>query len=256
MWIARLTVACALIVPAIAHVQAQTYAGATGDTRIVVGYQARPELLAGMVPPGWEPMMNPAGPLQGANLAIIFIDRVRDVDAEGKSKGSPKRMVVFAVTARHRETGRITGAIAAGWVSHASDVPGFYQVYRQGSIEVSESTRSIGGVDDIESEWRVRDASGRGSMDFHLRAARDPKARTSAKVEAFPMSGKDAAINRIYRQEFSTDVAKSHSAGVDQVREISLRVSDPALGRIFDGSERLVGVLLVPHYYRHVYLKK
>ena len=63
-------------------------------------------------------------------------------------------------------------------------------------------------------------------------------------------------INRIYRQEMSTDdVVKSHPAKIDHVREFSLRVTDDALGKLFDGSARLVGVMLIPHYYRHLYLK-
>lgn len=235
---------------------AQTFAGIQGDTRIVVGYQVKPELLVSWIPSGWEPTSTPGGPLQGANLFVLFIDRLRDDDAAGKSKGSPKRFVVFAVPVRHKETGRSTGAIISGWASHPTDVPGFYKVYRAASINVTQRTSTMGDLEEIASAWDIRDAAGGGGLEFRLRTARDPKARTSAKVEAFPMSGKDAAINRIYRQELSTDVVKSHSTGVDHVREFSLRVSEPALAKFLDGSERLVGVTLVPFYYRHVLLPK
>lgn len=234
---------------------AQTFAGIQGDTRIVVGYQVQPELLASWIPSGWAPVATPAGPLQGANLIVLFIDRLRDDDAAGKSKGSPKRFVVFAVPVQHKETGRSTGAIVAGWASHRSDVPGFYQVYRAASINVTQRTWATGDSDEIESAWEVKDSGASGGLQFRLHTARDPKARTTAKSEAFPMSGKDAAINRIYRQEISSDVVKSHPAGVDHVREFSLRVNDPSMTKLFDGSERLVGVTLIPYYYRHVYLR-
>jgi hypothetical protein len=48
----------------------------------------------------------PAGPLHGAHLIIIFIDYLLGQDPQGKpDKGGANRAAVFAVPAKHSQTG-------------------------------------------------------------------------------------------------------------------------------------------------------
>jgi hypothetical protein len=70
-------------------VAAQTFTGVQGDrARITLGFQVKPKAVQQMLPAPWQ--LNPLdrGSWQGANFLVIFIDRIRDEDPEGKPKYS------------------------------------------------------------------------------------------------------------------------------------------------------------------------
>jgi hypothetical protein len=51
-----------------------------------------------------------------------------------------------------------------------------------------------------------------------------------------------------------TDIVKSIPAGIDRVQEYQLRVTVPEFGKLFDGTEQLVGIAVSPVYLREVFL--
>ena len=59
---------------------------------------------------------------------------------------------------------------------------------------------------------------------------------------------------RIYRYQQYVDLVKSEPADVDPVESLAFDVSIPELAPLFDGSERLGGILDVPGYMREIWL--
>jgi hypothetical protein len=52
----------------------------------------------------------------------------------------------------------------------------------------------------------------------------------------------------------ATDIVKSISAGIDRVQNYQLRVAVPELKKLFDGTEQLVAIGVIPLYVRQIFL--
>jgi hypothetical protein len=59
---------------------------------------------------------------------------------------------------------------------------------------------------------------------------------------------------RIYRVEQGADVVKSVPANIDRVQNFKLTIGIQELRKIFDGSEKVVAVTMIPWYIRQVSL--
>ncbi len=57
---------------------------------------------------------------------------------------------------------------------------------------------------------------------------------------------------RIYRVEQGADVVKSVPANIDRVQNFKLTIGIQELRKIFDGSEKVVAVTMIPWYFRQV----
>ena len=79
-------------------------------------------------------------------------------------------------------------------------------------------------------------------------------APTRAKVEARPRSPVNPEFFRIYHIDQGVDVVKSVPNGIDRVQHYRLRVTVSELGKLFDGTEQLVSVAILPWYVRQGFL--
>jgi hypothetical protein len=73
-----------------------------------------------------------------------------------------------------------------------------------------------------------------------------------SKPETKPRSATDPTIIRLYKFDQGVDVVRSVPAGIDRVQTYVLRVTVPELRPLFDGSEKVVSIALVPWYLRQV----
>jgi hypothetical protein len=58
----------------------------------------------------------------------------------------------------------------------------------------------------------------------------------------------------MYRYDQVMDVVKSIPEGIDRVQSYQLRVTMSELRDLFDGSEQLVGIAIIPWYARQTFL--
>ena len=72
--------------------------------------------------------------------------------------------------------------------------------------------------------------------------------------EARPHSNIDPTFFRMYRYDQLVDVVKSIPQDIDRVKNHHLRVTIPELRELFNGTEQLVGIALVPWYGRQTFL--
>ena len=95
-----------LIVSLTASAKAETFVGSNVDNRITVALRVGPAALQAWLPAPWKVEPNPAGPFKGANLFIVFIDRLLDQDPEGKpTAGGAFRLAALYVPAENPQTG-------------------------------------------------------------------------------------------------------------------------------------------------------
>jgi hypothetical protein len=115
-----------------------------GDrTRITLGFQVKPEAVQAWLPTPWQ--LNPlgSGPLRGANLLVVFVDRLRDDDPERKPKISEtNRIIPFLVPGKHLQTGQTANLVLGGFASNPAQVPGPYKVFRAATVRVEHAVKS------------------------------------------------------------------------------------------------------------------
>jgi len=121
------------------------------------------EELQKSLPATWQVAPLPGGPLKGANFFVLFIDPLLFQDAQGKPDvGATNRYTVFAVPAKHTQTGEIATVVVTGGVASASSsVPGAYKTSVQGTVKREQTYKGAnieGGV--VEDFWEARDTQG------------------------------------------------------------------------------------------------
>lgn len=232
---------------------AETLVQSTVETRLMVALRVGQSELQKLVPAPWQLMSLPGGPLKDANFFIVFIDSFLVQDAQGKpDKGGINRAVVFAVPAKHTQTGEMATVVIGGFNPNIDSVPGPYKNYVQANIRREQTHKEVNleaGVG--EDFWEVRDARG---VSIELRMQYQLALPLRAKSEQKVYSAVEPSFFRIYRMETATDLIKSIPAGINRVQNYQLRVVVPELSKLFDGTEQLVGITANPLYVRQIFL--
>lgn len=241
-----------------ASAEAQTFTGVQGDRhRIYLGFHVKPDAVQAWLPAPWQ--LNPlgSGPLKGANFLVVLLERVRDDDPDGKPKYTgTNRVAAFVAPAKHPQAGTTATMVLGGFASNPAYQPGFYKNFRAATVRVEHAIKSHElDAEEITDVWEVRDATGAGGLELRLESQRKVGARTRSKGEPNVISAKDPALWRIYKFDTAMDVVKSVPEGIDRVQKYAFRLTDPEFGKLFDGSERLVGIFVQPWYVRQVFVK-
>lgn len=233
---------------------AETLAELNVEARILLACQVREAVLERLLPAGWKATPAESGPSQGANLNVILADRQLVQDAGGKpvSGHATNHLVVIAVPAQHPEMGARGVMIVVGLSARPEGAPGPYGVFLPAAANVNRILSSgPGETREAKEEWSF--ASGDGErLSLRLRYTRGVPTRSETQTRAY--SVKDPTFYRIYRADQGADVLRSAAAGKDAISELDFSADGPRLGALFDGSERLVGVISIPWTVRRAFL--
>ncbi len=234
-------------------VWAESLVQSTADTRLVVAMRVGQADLQKLVPAPWQVAPFPGGPVKGANFLIVFIDTFLVQDAQGKpDNGAITRKVVFAVPAKHTQTGEVAALVTGGFTGNINEVPGPYKNLVQATIRREQTQKGV-NVEPVAGGdfWEVRDSRG---VVIALRIQYQQAPLSRAKLNQKNYSGAEPSFFRIYRVDTATDIVKSIPAGIDRVQNYQLRVAVPELKHLFNGTEQLVAVTVVPLYVRQIFL--
>lgn len=243
-----MVLAAAVSLPALAP--AQTVVGFNNESRTVLALRVGEAGLQRWVPAPWQPNPVASGPSKDANVLLVFINPWLTQDAEGKPTAVPiNRRVAMAIPAKNPQTGESTILVARIYVSDAQFSPGPYKTGVPATVRFEQTLKGTGVEPATGSEWwEMRNGS--GTIELRLQYQRGVPARS--KPETKPRSAADPTILRLYRIDQGLDVVRSVSAGIDRVQAYSLRVTVPELRPLFDGTEQLVSIALLPWYLRQV----
>jgi hypothetical protein len=216
------------------------------EQRTSVSVRITPEAAQSLLPAGWTP--------SGAEptLSLIFMDRKLALAPDGKPLGAGvNRLLVMSLGARNAATGEARGLIVGGYSTDPTGVPGAYNVYAHGVVDVARSERTAGIASDIvEEHWTVKAADG-GVLDVRVAFARGVPALGEFELKVH--SGADPAFYRIYRGEQATDVVRNAS-GVDRVQSVTVTASGGRLGEIVATGAQVMSVSNAPYYMRETFL--
>ena len=245
----------ALVVAALAPtlVVGETPVGSNADTRVTLAFTAKTEALQQWLTGPWKVEPVGAGPSKGANVSLVFVDQHLVVDPDGKPAGTgTNRILALVVPGKHSGTGETAPVVARLYTADAYYVPGPYKnavpatMKRERTIRESNTEPASG-----REMWSFRDgAGGTVELQFDYRGALPAKSKSETKV----YSAQEPSFYRIYRVEQGTDVVKSVPAGIDRVQNYQLTIGIPELRKIFDGSEQLVSIAVIPWYVRQTSL--
>jgi hypothetical protein len=229
---------------------AETLVGFNNESRTVLALRVGQAGLQKWLPAPWQISPVASGPFKDANVNLVFISPWLTQDAEGKPTAVPiNRRVAMAIPATNPQTGESTTLVARLYVSDAQGVPGPYQNAVAATVRFEQTLKGIGVEPAAGTEWWEM-SNGAGAIELRLQYQRGVPARS--KPETKPRSATDPSILRLYRIDQGLDVVRSGPTGIDRVQAYSLRVTVPELRSVFDGSEQLVGIALLPWYLRQV----
>jgi hypothetical protein len=232
---------------------AETLVQSTTDTRVALAMHVGQAEIQKLVPAPWQVVSTPGGPFKGSNFFIVFIDTFFVQDAQGKpDKDGVTRKVVFAVPVKHAQTGEMASIITGGFTANTQEVPGPYKNFVQATIRREQSYKGV-NVEPAAGEdfWEVRDARG---VVMELRIHYQQALSSRAKLEQKNYSGALPSFFRIYRVDQAMDIVKSIPAGINRVQNYQLHMAVPELKKLFDGTEQLVAVAVIPLYVRQIFL--
>jgi len=231
---------------------AERKVGANVDSRVMVSFQVSDAALQSWIPAGWQIAPPAEGPSKGANLNLVFVENMLAHDPEGKPAGTGVNRVLALTVPAKNTTSSATGAFVIRIFAGDGGTPGTYKNSAPAQVRRERSTK--GSNTDMPSgseRWEIRDASG-GTV--QLRFDYQGALPQRVKPENNVYSSVEPSFYRIYRWDQGTDVVKSVPNGVDRTQNFQIKIAVAELGKLFDGSEKLVSVALLPWYVREVSL--
>ena len=229
---------------------AEKLSGTNIDFRALVFLQAPDASVQKTLPEGWEISSPPKGPFKDFNLVLVLIDGISALDADAKPV-SPFKGVVIAVPARETGTDN-RGVMVVSGIADTGSMPGAYGVYKAGQVNIDRQTGFKSGEQSgVEEKWEAMSADD-NAISVRLRYQRDKTSQSDIKTKAH--SGAKPEFYRVYRGKQVTELLRSTVLGVDKISDIKVSASGPAFQAMFDGTEKLVGVLSIPSYVRSIYL--
>lgn len=232
--------------PAFAEKQTETI---VAEQRTSISLRIATEAAQSLLPAGWTVAAGPTAP----NLSLAFMDRKLALGPDGKPLLSGvNRVLVMSVSAKNTQTGEVKGLIVGGYSADPAGVPGAYNVYKSGSIDLARSEKIEGmSGNTVNEQWTVKDADG-GVLSVNLIFTRGVP--TFAPFELKIYSGADPSFYRIYRGEQATDALRGPNAAADRVQSITVKATGGRLGKLIGETAQVVSVSNTPFYARRTFL--
>ncbi|MGH1570705.1 hypothetical protein ACRAWG_08625 [Methylobacterium sp. P31] len=220
------------------------------EMRTYIYLQVAENKLEQILPKEWA--LNPGTKLlQGANVALVFIEGLAATDADNKPIPFHDSYVVVGVLAKHAQSGVSTFMVVDGLVPPSQATPGPYGAYTTAKVAMSKQVEAKDGQSNRREAWSFTTDSGERlsfSTEYQLGIG------TKSHMEPRVYSGIRPDFYRIYKADLTSDTVHSITPEGKKATSVSFSASGPRLGRLFDGSEKIIGVVAVPAYQRAIYL--
>src|SRR5262245_55414193 len=134
---------------------AEKYVGSNVDSRTILAFKVADAAVQKFLPAGWEPDVTTVGPAKDVNLSVTFIDRIVNLDAEGKAL-DPVRIATLTIPAKMKGSETRGTILFCAYVSDRA-VPGPYGVSAHASANMERKVRiDPAGTATVEESWEFR----------------------------------------------------------------------------------------------------
>jgi hypothetical protein len=203
------------------------------------------------LPAPWKAVSLTKGPFKGTNLFVLFTDVFIMQDSEGKPLlGGTFSYAALVVYGKNPQTKELVAFVIRVYWSH--DDIGAYKNAVKATVIREATIKGVTSKPGAGSEvWKVQDSTG-GTMEFRMDYQRGVPTRTKREMKV--RSSVEPDFFRIYREDYSNDLVKSIPVGIDKVQNYKFRSTISELRKMFDGSEQLIGIGVIPCRVRQVFL--
>ncbi|MGE3957396.1 MAG: hypothetical protein AB7H96_11805 [Vicinamibacterales bacterium] len=223
-------------------VGAQTLVEHSSEARFQLDVHVPDSALATLLPAGWSMNVAAQGAAAGANLRVVFIDRVSINGPDGKPLGrTGSNRLVYLVAPVKDASGTNVQLVIGGLTEDPADAPGPFGVYLHASTATMQrsSTSSAAGTVLDSQDWVFGSPSGE-HLEMHIKFTRGVGNKGNASDTRF-YSAKNPAFYQISRQEQVLDILRNvTTAPPDRVSEFSFKASGGSFARLFDGTEKVL----------------
>ena len=204
-----------------APADAETFVGSNIDSRVTVGFEVNAEAAQAWLPEGWTQASLPKGPLAGANLLVIFIDRHVNLDPEGNAAESPTYSGVALVNPGSK--GDEFRLFVTRVYLTAPEVNPYSNTVE---ATVARKAMRLAGSDGIRGseDWTITYADG-GKLDFRM--SYQGAVPGWSERETLPYSNVDPDFYRIYRYQQIAELVLSKPADVNRTDSLAFSSSMP-----------------------------
>jgi len=236
------------------------YSDGIAAARTLIAIKANATALERRLPEGWELAPYAGDDLRGrwlthANLLIPFHEVYAVRSHTGAAEGMQQLSYVpFISQARNRSTGALGHFHWWLYTEDPAGVPGKYR-----DAELAHITRSQTFTKEARGETRVRETfsavAERGEIHLSLAYRQgDVVMWVTADKPNLPFyAARDTSILRVYQEDQVINIVRSDPMNVNVVSELDLNVKGE-LEDVFDGTERVVAVVIQRPYVRQVYV--
>jgi hypothetical protein len=232
--------------------RAETLVEMSNDVRTILAFAVPPEKVQALMPAGFASAAVPGGPSKGANVLLVFIDRLLGTDAEGKPIGNGSAQSAVIALPATRESDKKGVAVVLTGLSDPGTAPGAYGVFDPAPThKAKRKMRSGRSATTIGEEWW--EFKGPAGEEVSLTLAYETGPPTRVTAESVNHSAAKPEFWRIYRFEQGVEVLRSKATGLDSVKEFSLVAKGGRFGELIDGAD-LVSITALPWYSRKIYL--
>lgn len=224
------------------------------DTRLNLAFHAEDARLEQYLPPPWKASAFPGGPIKGANLVLVLVEKLLAQGPDGKplAVGGTERAVAVVVPAKKVDSEELRLFVIKSYTNDRQGLPGPYKnaalVSMRRHFELKQEAESLGTASDF---WEMKDPSG---ATMYVRVAYQRTVPSRAKFEMRPYSAADPNFFRIYRGEQGVELLKSAPANVNRISQFEFHPGLPELEALLGKSPELVGITSNPWYIRQVSL--
>ncbi len=219
----------------------------TRDTKIQVRLRASLPTLRRRLPHPWVVAPSAQGLHAGANLITVFSEVLLRQDAGGgRAPAGVDLSVTFLIPAIHAESQDSATFILRALTANPEAAPGRYRV---AALASAWRARTMAGEDEqttVTDKILLNADDGGVGLQLEYDAGVPMRTQWSTTVRSVVDSG----LARTYRSDALVDVVYSEPAGIARARDVRLNVTDALMRDLFDGSERIVSVAVVPWFFR------
>jgi hypothetical protein len=215
------------------------------DMRTVLLFHVSEQTVQKLLPSGWDVIPGK----DGVNLQLLFAENIYVQNVDSK-KDDTVRVISWIIPAKKKDSDEKGAMVVGGVISLASSAPGPYGVWIAAPTTLERKTSTgINGRLLVNEEWSFNSPNG-DAVDLQIEFARGALARGRVDTKVF--SGANPGFFRIYHIEQASELIQA--SGDERLRKLSFKAKGPTVGQIFDGTEKLVGIVSIPWFSRQIYL--
>ena len=225
----------------VATLVAETLQEYSAEARFQLDFHVPDAALHAFLPDGWMPNVSAQGPAKGANLRVIFIDRMTINGPDGKPAGKGSNRLVYLAAPVKDPAGANVQLIIGGLTADPADAPGPFGNYLPAvAYSVERTTKSGTEGPAIDSQdWAFRAATGE-RIEMRIRFERGVGNKGNPADVKF-YSAKTPSFYQISRQEQVLDILRNVTTNPpDRVRDFSFKASGGSYAKLFDGTEKVL----------------